>query len=572
MSAMKRVKRPELQPIMPKFNVKSFKKMTVEDLVDFFGNDPKGFGRFRKRKGKKFEKKEVRDKGKEDREEMEERAEEKQAKEDGKEGKEDGEKEEQKEMTPEERAKQFREQLEKEFEKLLGGKKGDKEGKGKNGKKTKVIINESNEGSGGFQSQFNLGGGPGGPQNPNMFATIRNLFIVYFLLSILFSSGDSDSQRKEIPFEFFENEYLQKGIIKELTVERGIFEDIPKFMINFDTKDGSFRTQIANVDHFLMKLEELQREKGIEEREFIRVKFMHNLAQHKKNQNANRIRTGVINLCLTGLIFYLIRRSTQSASQAVKKLQKRNSGDKELTKEGLIKAASEIKVKFKDVAGMDEAKREIMEFVDFLKNAEKYNKLGAKIPKGALLTGPPGTGKTMLAKACSKEAGVPFLYMSGSEFVERYVGVGASRVRQLFDIAKKESPCIIFIDEIDAVGGKRSTSGGMGGNIERENTLNQLLVELDGFATDQNVVLFGATNMKDSLDPALLRPGRFDRDIEITLPDIEAREKIFKVHLDNIILNEEKTMEQYAQRLSTLTPGFSGAEIANICNEVRQEI
>lgn len=226
-----------------------------------------------------------------------------------------------------------------------------------------------------------------------------------------------------------------------------------------------------------------------------------------------------------------------------------------------------MNIGFDDVAGMEEAKQEIREFVEFLKNAEKYHKLGAVIPRGALLSGPPGTGKTLLAKACSKEADVPFFYMSGSEFVEQYVGVGASRVRQLFEIAKKNSPCIIFIDEIDAIGKKRD-AGGFGGNAERENTLNQLLVELDGFTTNEDVVLFGATNMPDSLDPALLRPGRFDRSIDITLPDIEAREKIFKVHLKDIKYNkEEKTLEGYAKRLATLTPGFSGADIANICNE-----
>jgi AFG3 family protein len=214
--------------------------------------------------------------------------------------------------------------------------------------------------------------------------------------------------------------------------------------------------------------------------------------------------------------------------------------------EGLIKHAKDMEIGFDDVAGMEEAKQEIIEFVEFLKNAEKYHKLGAVIPRGALLSGPPGTGKTLLAKACAKEAEVPFFYMSGSEFVEQYVGVGASRVRKLFEVAKKKSPCIIFIDEIDAIGKKRD-SGGMGGNAERENTLNQLLVELDGFNTDEDVVLFGATNMPDSLDPALLRPGRFDRSIDITLPDIGAREKIFGVHLRDIKINEEeKSLEAYA--------------------------
>lgn len=208
-----------------------------------------------------------------------------------------------------------------------------------------------------------------------------------------------------------------------------------------------------------------------------------------------------------------------------------------------------------------------MEFVDFLKNPKKYQQLGARIPKGALLSGPPGTGKTLLAKACAGEAGVPFLFMSGSDFVEMFVGVGSSRVRDLFKQAKQKAPSIIFIDEIDAVGKKRSTSG-KGGNDERDNTLNQLLVEMDGFGTESNVIVLAATNRKDMLDPALTRPGRFDRSIEVTLPDIDGRKEIFKVHLKPLNLDlSEHNIEEYAKRLATLTPGFSGAEIANLCNE-----
>jgi len=222
-------------------------------------------------------------------------------------------------------------------------------------------------------------------------------------------------------------------------------------------------------------------------------------------------------------------------------------------------------VRFKDVAGLDEAKLEITEFVDFLKKPKKYKELGAKIPRGALLTGPPGTGKTLLAKAAAGEAGVPFFYISGSDFVEMFVGVGASRVRDLFKKAKEHAPSIIFIDEIDAVGRKRESR--IGGNDERDNTLNQLLVEMDGFGTDTNVVVLAATNRKELLDPALTRPGRFDRNIEITLPDIEGRKQIFMVHLKPLKLDPEKTMEEYAKRLATLTPGFSGADISNLCNE-----
>jgi AFG3 family protein len=211
---------------------------------------------------------------------------------------------------------------------------------------------------------------------------------------------------------------------------------------------------------------------------------------------------------------------------------------------------------------MEQAKVEIMEFVDFLKNPEKYTKLGAKIPKGALLVGPPGAGKTLLAKAVAGEAKVPFFSIAGSEFVEMFVGVGASRVRELFKKAKDKSPSILFIDEIDAVGKKR---GGKfsGGNDERDNTLNQLLVEMDGFGTDTNVIVLAATNMKDMLDPALTRPGRFDRTIEVTLPDRKERAQILKIYLKKVRLDKEKPIEEYANRLSTLTPGFSGADLGN---------
>jgi ATP-dependent metalloprotease FtsH len=214
---------------------------------------------------------------------------------------------------------------------------------------------------------------------------------------------------------------------------------------------------------------------------------------------------------------------------------------------------------------MEQAKVEVMEFVDFLKFPDKYKKLGAKIPRGALLVGPPGTGKTMLAKAVAGEAGVPFLSISGSDFVEMFVGVGASRVRDLFKKAKEKSPSIIFIDEIDAVAKKRH--GKFGGNDERDNTLNQLLVEMDGFSTEENVIILAATNRADILDAALLRPGRFDRQIEVTLPNIDERQAIYKVHLKKIKLNAEKTRTEYAKKIATLTPGFSGAEIANVCNE-----
>ena len=204
-----------------------------------------------------------------------------------------------------------------------------------------------------------------------------------------------------------------------------------------------------------------------------------------------------------------------------------------------------IKVKFKHVAGMEQAKEEVMEFVDFLKNPEKYTKLGAKVPRGALLVGPPGTGKTMLAKAVAGEAGVPFLSIAGSDFIEMFVGVGASRVRDLFKKAKEKAPSIIFIDEIDAVAKKRS-NGATGGNDERDNTLNQLLVEMDGFTTDQSVIILAATNRADILDDAIKRPGRFDRQIEITNPNIDERMAIYRQHLKKIKLNAEHTRKEYS--------------------------
>lgn len=223
-----------------------------------------------------------------------------------------------------------------------------------------------------------------------------------------------------------------------------------------------------------------------------------------------------------------------------------------------------VNTTFADVAGAKEAKREIMEFVEFLKDAKKFTALGAKIPRGAMLSGPPGTGKTLLARATAGEANVPFFAASGSDFVEMYVGLGASRVRELFKEARANAPCIIFIDEIDAIGRKRS-GGGSRGNDEKEGTLNQLLVEMDGFDSNASVIVLAGTNRVDVLDPALIRPGRFDRQITVEKPDIEARKDIFNIHLKKIVVTGDK--DKYASRLASLTPGFAGADIANICNE-----
>ena len=233
------------------------------------------------------------------------------------------------------------------------------------------------------------------------------------------------------------------------------------------------------------------------------------------------------------------------------------------SKAQLFDKDTSVSITFNDVAGLEEAKVEVMEIVDFLKNPSKYTTLGGKIPKGALLVGPPGTGKTLLAKAVAGEAKVPFFSMSGSDFVEMFVGVGASRVRDLFRQAKEKAPCIIFIDEIDAIGRARGRNAITGGNDERENTLNQLLTEMDGFATNAGVIILAATNRADILDRALMRAGRFDRQIHVELPDLEERKAIFKVHMKPLKLDDSVIVEFLAKQ----TPGFSGADIANVCNE-----
>ena len=262
---------------------------------------------------------------------------------------------------------------------------------------------------------------------------------------------------------------------------------------------------------------------------------------------------------LVGVWFFFIRSMSRGAGGAGGNIM--NVG--KARAQEFDKDNPDKRVTFKDVAGLSEAKVEIMEIVDFLRKADKYRELGAKIPKGALLVGPPGTGKTLLAKAVAGEANVPFLSISGSDFVEMFVGVGASRVRDLFEQAKQKAPCIVFIDEIDAIGRARGKNAGFSGNDERENTLNQLLTEMDGFQTNAGVIVLAATNRADILDKALMRAGRFDRQIDVGLPDVKEREEIFNVHLRHIKLDEGIDRSFLAKQ----TPGFSGADIANVCNE-----
>src|SRR6195952_2252926 len=271
------------------------------------------------------------------------------------------------------------------------------------------------------------------------------------------------------------------------------------------------------------------------------------------------VQTVIMVLLFAGMWIFIMRRMS-GGSGGGPGGQIFNIGKSKAT---LFDKEAQVSVTFNDVAGLEEAKQEVMEIVDFLKNPKKYTNLGGKIPKGALLVGSPGTGKTLLAKAVAGEAQVPFFSLSGSDFVEMFVGVGASRVRDLFRQAKDKAPCIIFIDEIDAIGRARGKNNMVGGNDERENTLNQLLVEMDGFGTDSGIIILAATNRPDVLDSALLRPGRFDRQVSIDKPDLIGREQIFKVHLKPVKLAEGVD----AKKLSEQTPGFAGAEIANVCNE-----
>eukprot|EP00934_Nitzschia_sp_Nitz4_P007572 Nitzschia sp. Nitz4//scaffold31_size150131//97815//100746//NITZ4_002841-RA/size150131-augustus-gene-0.6-mRNA-1//1//CDS//3329547698//7562//frame0 len=321
-----------------------------------------------------------------------------------------------------------------------------------------------------------------------------------------------------------------------------------------------YRFAIGSVDAFEKKLEEAQRAIGKDPSQDIPVQYA------AESSVASEIMSVVPSLLLMGAAFYFMRFAAGSMMGGSSGNNRGGFGGMfQIGKSTAKKIAKEdVKVDFSNVAGCDEAKREIMEFVDFLKEPDQFTKLGAKIPKGALLCGPPGTGKTLLAKAVAGEAGVPFFTISGSDFIEMFVGVGPSRVRDLFKEARTSAPCIIFIDEIDAVGRQRGR-GGMGGNDERENTLNQLLVEMDGFNPTTGVVVLAGTNRVDILDQALTRPGRFDRQIIVDKPDLKGRKAIFKVHLEGITLEDDP--DDVAGRLAGLTPGFAGADIANICNE-----
>jgi len=386
-----------------------------------------------------------------------------------------------------------------------------------------------------------------------------SVIAAYFIWRLIMPSENS----REITWQEFRNTFFDKGLVEKLIVVNGnrvrvylhresvasMYPESPASQAGF-----FYYFSIGSVEAFERRVDEAQNELGIPNSERIPISY------HEEGSWVNTALAFGPTLLFIGAITYLSRRAASGAG----------GGPGGVFGVGKSRAKkfnheTDVKVKFADVAGMDEAKQEIMEFVGFLKEPEVFQKLGAKIPRGAILSGPPGTGKTLLAKATAGESGVPFFSVSGSEFVEMFVGVGPSRVRDLFANARKSTPCIIFIDEIDAIGKSRAKQSFGGGNDERESTLNQILTEMDGFNTTDQVVVLAGTNRADVLDKALMRPGRFDRHIAIDRPTMDGRKQIFGVHLKNIVTNED--IEYLKGRLAALTPGFAGADIANCVNE-----
>ncbi|KAF4520289.1 hypothetical protein B566_EDAN004348 [Ephemera danica] len=401
--------------------------------------------------------------------------------------------------------------------------------------------------------QWSFGSFGGGPSRE------RDQWLIVAVLVTLAALGAIayfEMGYKEITWKEFVNNFLAKGIVEKLEVVNKKWVRVRLLPGNTYDGSGVLWFNIGSVDSFERNLENAQVEMNVEPPNFVPVVY-------KSELEAASV-TGLLpTLLIIGFLLFMMRRSAEMmGGRGGRKGGGLFGGVMESTAK-LINS-SDIGIRFKDVAGCEEAKIEIMEFVNFLKNPQQYMELGAKIPKGAMLTGPPGTGKTLLAKATAGEANVPFITVSGSEFLEMFVGVGPSRVRDMFAMARKHAPCILFIDEIDAVGRKRGGRS-FGGHSEQENTLNQLLVEMDGFNTTTNVVVLAATNRVDILDKALLRPGRFDRQIFVPAPDIKGRASIFKVHLGPLRTNIDKN--DLSRKMAALTPGFTGADIANVCNE-----
>ncbi len=396
-----------------------------------------------------------------------------------------------------------------------------------------------------------------------------NFYWIYAILAVLFIGlqfMDWGGKSADISWQRFEREMLLPGDVEKLVVvnrevvevyikadklKQKKYEDIkPSSFSTGENKGPHYFFRIGSIENFEKQLSEIQQNLAYEQQ--VPVTYV-----TKKDWGSDILGWLLpIGLLIVFWVFIMRKMAGGGAGGG----QIFNIGK---SKAQIFDKDTRVSVNFNDVAGLDEAKIELMEIVDFLKNPKKYTDLGGQIPKGALLVGPPGTGKTLLAKAVAGEAQVPFFSLSGSDFVEMFVGVGASRVRDLFKQAKEKAPCIIFIDEIDAIGRARGKSLMSGANDERENTLNQLLTEMDGFGTNVGVIILAATNRADILDRALLRAGRFDRQIQVEMPDLEERKAIFKVHMKNLKLDQGIDNDFLARQ----TPGFSGADIANVCNE-----
>ena len=410
---------------------------------------------------------------------------------------------------------------------------------------------------------------PGSPdsQKKGPKFNIYMVYIIAFIALVIASFGKFSPDLIEISQQEFENNMLVKGDVAKIDLVKNkdrvrvyLYPDslkkeyyvtrLKKSVTSTKAKEPLFEFKVIDWKSFTESITKITTEKGLPE-----VK-----QQIVEDQDwTGPLFNTIFSLLLIVGVWVLMMRKMGGQGGAGGPGGIFSIGKSKAT---LFDKGAKVNITFSDVAGLDEAKVEVMEIVDFLKNPKKYTALGGKIPKGALLVGPPGTGKTLLAKAMAGEAQVPFFSLSGSDFVEMFVGVGASRVRDLFKQAREKAPCIIFIDEIDAIGRARGRNAIMS-NDERENTLNQLLVEMDGFGGDTGIIILAATNRPDVLDSALLRPGRFDRQISIDKPDVKGRETIFKVHLLPIKISEKLDLH----RLAELTPGFAGADIANVCNE-----
>ena len=404
---------------------------------------------------------------------------------------------------------------------------------------------------------------PGSEGKSPLKPKINITYVLYgaiILFLVLLSVFNQKAAVKEISYGEFKNTYLTGGDIEKIVVVNGREAEIylnegsfEKYGIKVEPGNlgPHLKTRIATVDKLEDEINASESDSALAKR--IDVEY-----EDRPNYLGDLFSWILPFLLIIGIWVFLMRRmGSQGGGGAGGIFSVGKSKAKLFDKE------SHIKINFNDVAGLAEAKQEVEEIVSFLKNPSKYTDLGGKIPKGALLVGPPGTGKTLLAKAVAGEANVPFFSLSGSDFVEMFVGVGASRVRDLFKQAKEKSPCIVFIDEIDAIGRARGKNANFGANDERENTLNQLLTEMDGFGTNSGVIILAATNRADILDGALMRAGRFDRQIHVELPDLNERKEIFNVHLRPLKISENITSDFLAKQ----TPGFSGADIANVCNE-----